>query len=259
MNAVREELLWNSEVGDWSSSELFARVRPEDIIMPEQDKRDYEPILWNDLCSEFDAQYMNTWIRRSGLTLSGEFHSFVEAWSRDEYNHYLGFRRIYSLFYGESEAAITERLEARKPDFRVIDDFGRDEFLLCAVLAYDEIATTRSYIDDTEFYGSLGPSAFRDWVRWLVADEARHFMNLLRVMQGRHAHRLAELPAVLDRILEIDLTKDSYEATFVLDHHGPQFSEKMLKGCVETILSSVQKVPRVFHQPEPVRLGIRAR
>ncbi|MFL5629614.1 MAG: hypothetical protein ACJ788_28920 [Ktedonobacteraceae bacterium] len=125
-----------------------------------------------------------------------------------------------------------------------MEEFITDEFKLCLILAYDELATTRSYGEDVPFYKSLGPNAFNDWIKFVRADEALHYLNSIRVAQVRHRDRLPEAEDILLRILNVDLTSDDYRATFVLDHKGPPFTPAMLKECVDTIVD-------VLHRPVP--------
>lgn len=46
--------------------------------------------LWNDLCSEYDAENFCNYLKTSGIKLSSDFKSFEYVWRRDELNHYLG-------------------------------------------------------------------------------------------------------------------------------------------------------------------------
>ncbi len=237
-------LLYESKSRPWSALEVLLPVTQGAISLSQQARDDVEPILWNDLCSEYDAEHFCVMLEESGLKFSDEFISFEKVWRRDEYNHYLGFRRIYSLFYREDEEAITERLKRRKPDFTDMTEFITDEFKLCLILAYDELATTRAYGEDVPFYKSIGPDAFNVWIKNVRADEAVHYLNCIRVAQVRHHDHLSEAKDILQRILELDLNTKEYYATFILDHKGPPFTPEMLQGCVDTIVD-------VLHKPVP--------
>lgn len=231
-------MLYTSKSRPWNALELLAPIS-SDMIMLSQDARDaVEPQLWKDLTSEYDAEHFCVMLEDSRLAFSDEFISFEKVWRRDEYNHYLGFRRIYSMFYGESEAAITRRLEERKPDFSDIREFFEDEFKLCILLAYDEHVTTQAFNEDIEFYRELGIPEFNQWIRLVKGDEAIHYMNALRVAQTRHRHRLAEAAALLDYILDLDLSGE-YKATFVLDHKGHPFTDDMLRESKQTVLDAL--------------------
>jgi hypothetical protein len=234
-------LLYESKSRPWSALELLLPVVPEAINLSQQAKEQLEAFFWKDLASEYDAENFCVMLEESGLTFSDEFISFEKVWRRDEYNHYLGFRRIYSLFYGEDEEAITERLKRRKPDFKDMEEFITDEFKLCLILAYDEIVTTRAYGEDVPFYKSLGPDAFNAWIKNVRADEAVHYLNCIRVAQVRHRDRLPEAKELLQRILEIDLNMKEYHATFVLDHKGAPFTPEMLRECADTIVDVLSR------------------
>ncbi len=233
-------MLYESKSRPWNSLELLLPVRMEDVVLSPEELREAEPQLWKDICAEYDAEHLCIMLEESNLSFSDEFVSFEKVWRRDEYNHYLGFRRIYSLFYGVDELAIVRRLEQRKADFSTIRDYFTDEFKLCLLLAYDELVTVRAFNEDIPFYRALGPAVFNEWIRLVKADEALHYMNALRVAQVRHPHRLAEAEAVLREILYIDLNEE-YHATFVLDHKGPPFTPEMLHEACNTLLETISR------------------
>lgn len=239
-------MIYESKSRPWNALELLNPISADSISISDEERHEIEPIIWNDLSSEYDAEHFCVMLENSGLVFSDEFVSFEKVWRRDEYNHYLGFRRIYSLFYGEAEVSITERLERRVPDFSDMEEFFTDEFKLCLILAYDELATTRAYNEDIPFYRSLGPDQFNDWIRNVKADEALHYLNSLRVAQVRHRNRLPEAERILEQILTIDLDSKDYRATFVLDHKGPPFTPEMLKSCVETIVDAINRPPEAL-------------
>lgn len=234
-------MLYESKSRPWDALELLSSIKEVSISISQKMREDFEPILWNDVCSEYDAEHFCIMLEQSRLKFSDEFISFEKVWRRDEYNHYLGCRRIYHLLYGENEESITERLKRRQTDFSGMMEFLSDEFNLCLLLAYDELATTRAYHEDVPFYKSLGPKAFHDWIKLVIADEARHYLNSVRVAQVRHRDRLSESQDILLRILEMDLNAHEYKATFVLDHTEPPFTPEMLSDCVNTILDVLQR------------------
>jgi hypothetical protein len=231
-------MLYESKSRPWNALELLSDIGADDIKISQAEKDEVEPYIWKDLTSEYDAEHFCIMLEESGLAFSDEFISFEKVWRRDEYNHYLGFRRIYSLFYGESEAGITSRLQARVPDFSSLQDYFRDEFKLCLLLAYDEHVTTRAFNEDIPFYKTLGPDAFNQWIRLVKGDEAMHYMNALRVAQTRHQDRLSEAAPIMEHILELDLSGE-YAATFVLDHKGPPFTAQMLRDSQATVLDTL--------------------
>jgi len=234
-------LLYQSKSHPWDSLDLLRDLTPSAIQMTPEERAAREAFLWDDLCSEYDAEFLCLRLEASALPFSAEFHSFEKAWRRDEFNHYLGFRRLYSLIYGEAEEAITVRLNQRVADFAFIDRLFHDEFRLCLLLAYDELCTVRAYSHDVAFYQTLGSPILMTWVHRVRADEALHYLNALRVAQVCYPQRLAEAPAVLHEILEMDLNGIQYQATFVLDHTGPAYTPAMLQECAATVLEVLQR------------------
>jgi hypothetical protein len=233
---MRYEPYWTPKRERWDALELLGDLTPEMIHISDIDREALEPYLWADVASEYDSRHLSEEIARRSDRWTTEFLLFWEAWLADEYNHFRGFQRLYSLIYGESEESIERRLALRTPDFSRIGAFIEDEFKLCLVIAYDEIATTRAYAADAEFYTSLGPPALKEWQRRLTADEALHYRNLLEILKLRHAHRADEADAVLEEIFSVDRSS-GYTATFVLDHdfHVDQFSEPLLRRCINII------------------------
>lgn len=231
-------MLYESKSRPWNALELLLPITADQIQLTAEQRQAVEAYIWKDLTSEYDAEHFCVMLEESGLPFSNEFIAFEKVWRRDEYNHYLGFRRIYHLFYGEPEAAISERLRQRVPDFSDLREYFSDEFKLCLLLAYDEHVTTQAFNEDIPFYRSLGPDVFNQWIRLVKGDEAIHYMNALRVAQTRHAHRLADAEAILQRILELDLS-GVYQATFVLDHKGPPFTDAMLHESMQTVLAAL--------------------
>jgi hypothetical protein len=237
-------MLYESKSRPWSSLDVLRVVSPGDITLPADERAANAESLWEDLCSEYDAENLCLELERrhaAGLDFSEEFWSLEKAWRRDEFNHYLGFRRLYSLMYDLSEDEIARRVSSRVPNFAPFDDLLRDEFTLCLMLAYDELATTRSYAQDIPFYRSLGHPAIGEWIVQVRADEALHYRNAVGVTLARHADRLAEAPAILSHILSLDLGSAAYEATFIFDHKGPTFPPEMLRGCVATVIEVLQR------------------
>jgi hypothetical protein len=236
-------VLYESKSRPWNALELLEGISAKDIHLSEDVREEFERLIWHDLCSEYDAEHFCLMLEDSGLSFSEEFISFEKVWRRDEYNHYLGMRRIYHLLHGEDEQSITERLKQRVPDFADMKEFFTDEFKLCIVLAYDELVSTRAYNEDVPLYRSLGPKEFNTWIQNVRGDEALHYLNSLRVAQARHRERLPEAGAILQRILEIDLSEDKrYQATFILDHTGlPAFTPQLLRECADTVLEVLSR------------------
>ncbi|MBI3555805.1 MAG: hypothetical protein HY074_06055, partial [Deltaproteobacteria bacterium] len=190
----------------WSSKELLSSLSACCLHIDATLKDNYECILWNDLCSEYDSRNLCLRLQFSRNSYSEAFNSLLELWAADESNHAEGFKIIYAAVYGCEEGDIDARLRGRKVDFSVIEEFIGDEFKLCLLLAYDELATTYSYHGDIPLYRSLGHAPLEGWIRRVKLDEALHFYNLLQVIKNKHSHRIAEAEDILLDILELDLS-----------------------------------------------------
>lgn len=224
----------------WNSLQLLGPIRPEDLCCSSEQLLQYEPYIWNDLASENDAERFYRYLENLGLNFSDSFQAVVQLWRMDEFDHYLGFKRLYHLLYSADEISIEQRLDARSDDFGELGEIVRDEFELCLVLAYDEIATARGYRKDFAFYSDFGIESLRRWIKFVAKDEALHYYNFIRVLRTVHRQRLPEAGRVINRILNYDLKAKEYKATFVLDHKTDQFSEPFLKECAEAVLRSLK-------------------
>ena len=225
----------------WLSSDLLGHLKRNNISLTLQQIKGFETILWNDLKSEYDADNFCNYLKTSALRPSSEFRLFEQIWRRDELNHYHGFRAIYSMLYDESEHEITKRLLSEPADFEPLMEFLGDEFHICLILAYDEIVTTISYAKDHSFYRSFGHPNFLKWIRLVTRDESYHFTNLMEVISRVHPERIPEIPRLIDRIVEADLSQDEYIGTFVLDHTGETFTPEFLKSCADVVRNYFKK------------------
>lgn len=216
---------------EWSSMDLLSGIGRCDILIDQSEVTTLKPVMWNDLCSEHDAENFCVYLEKSGQEFTPEFLTFEGVWRRDEWNHYLGFRFIYSLLYGEPDDDIIIRLASQPVDFTPLKEFLGDEFVICLLLAYDEIATTRSYSMDHKTYRMFGHPAFLKWIRLVTRDESFHYNNCMQVIRHSHFHRLPELPKWINRIVDIDVSKKEYQGTFVLDHTGEIFTPDFLSKC----------------------------
>jgi len=217
-----------------------------DIRLSDAELDALRPAFWNFLCSEDDSRHLYARALQRRDRYSSGLLSFLESWRADEANHANGFARIYRTFYGDDGEALDARLAQRNADFSRISELLDDEFLFCLVLAYDELATTHAYHRDFMFYDSLGPAELKTWIRLVRNDEALHFANLIRLIGEQHRHRIPEARRALDRILEVDVRGEAYEATFVLDHSGAGFNlspDELSTLCAQAI---VRKLERCF-------------
>lgn len=240
-------ILYESKSRSWNPLELLEGVLAKDIHLSEDMREEFEYLIWHDLCSEYDAECVGRVLENAGLSFSEEFIAFEKVWRRDEYNHYLGMRRIFHLVHGEDEKSITERLKRRVPDFTDMEEFLIDEFKLCLLLAYDGLVSTRAYGENVPLYRSLGPQEFNLWIQNVRGDEALHYLNSLRVAQTRHRDRLPEAGAILRRILEIDLESKNSQPMFILDHTDlPVYTPQLLRKCADIVLEvMIRPVPSV--------------
>ncbi len=238
-------LLYQSKSRPWDAGELLASVTAADFArMTPAERAEEEPMFWESVCSEYDAENLCLELERrrdAGAVYSPEFWSFEKVWRRDEMNHYIGFRKLHALIYGPSEDEIHRQMHERVADFSPFGEFLEDEFKLCLMLAYDELATTRSYAGDVPFFRSLGKPALATWIERVRGDEAMHYLNALRVAQTRHRARLGEARAILERVLELDLTVEGYRATFILDHKGPSYTPAILRDVTHTIIQVIER------------------
>lgn len=166
----------------WSSADLIGQFQKNDIVLDSKTIAEMKEGLWNDLCSEYDAENFCNYLKGSGVKLSNDFKSFEYVWRRDEFNHYLGFKQIYSLLYDVTEDDIVKEMKRRPVNFEPIKPMLQDEFKICLLIAYDEIATTKNYASEYEFYTSFGPANFLRWVKNVTRDEAYHFNNCMELI-----------------------------------------------------------------------------
>jgi hypothetical protein len=182
--------------------------------------KEYEPVIWNDLTAEYDSLAFIDMLR-GNTTYSLDFQAFMEPWARDEHNHYVATRSIYSALYGESITSITARVESRTADFTSIETFIRDELKLLLLLAYDEIVTAYAYHRDLPFYKTVGVEPFQSCIRYISRDEGIHFDNIIRLIKRLYPHRLDEAKGVLWAVVNTDINGEVYDGTFVMDHKLP--------------------------------------
>lgn len=228
---------------EWSSSSILDQLDPKSFGLTPERQKELRDLFWNDLCSEYDAENFCRYYESSGLKYSQEFQAFERAWRRDEWNHYIGFRDIYSALYDVPQEEIHREQEKRPVDFGPIQPFLEDEFTMTLLLAYDEIATTKAYAMDYDLYGSFPNPNLLDWIKLVTRDEAFHFGNCIDVIRLRHQDRIPEAPEKVRKFVEWDLAGNEYQGTFVLDHHGYYFTPDFLQGCADTILHQLNKEP----------------
>ncbi len=218
---------------DWDSRIILDGISLEDLQVSNKLLEETHNIIWGDLSSEYDAEHFYHFLRHCGLRFTPEFEAFQKTWRRDEFNHYLGFRQIYSTLYQKSPDAIDQEMAVRQPNFVPIQEFLRDEFSICVLIAYDELATTRTYAQDIALYTSFGSTKFANWIKFVAKDEGLHYQNALKVIAQCHPHRLPELRQLVNRLVEFNLEDNhAYWSTFVLNHEQSNyFTPSFLSEC----------------------------
>jgi hypothetical protein len=212
------------------------------IAVPVTAKASFWPVLWNDFCSEFDAQQLYERALAYRSSYSKEFCRFLDYWKADEENHTAGFRELIKTIFAKDDSWIALELEKRTIDFSKIQTFISDEFKLCVLLAYDELVTTQAYALDRARYRGFGGSRLESWISEIKKDEAFHFASLLSIIKSNHRHRLAEAAPTIEEILRIDLESTEYRGTFVLDHTGIPFTPQMLKSCANSLRTKLENL-----------------
>ena len=236
----------------WTPEELIASGGPDPraLSLGAAVREALHGSLWHSLSSEYDARHLSAFLRASGLGLSDAFWALERAWASDEYKHYRALRWLYSRVYAVEERELDARLAQRQPDFAPLLPLLRDEFSLCVVLAFDELASARSYARDRVRFRPLGSTAVR-LLHCAARDEFWHCRNALDLLRARHSDRLSEVHALLARVIAHDTSPQfRYGATFLLDQsldpqHG-DLDEAFLHDCgerVETYLFSKGKPP----------------
>lgn len=203
----------------WSSSEILQGLKRENISLSNEALEQFRNVIWGDLCAEHDAENFCCLVERHGGDRSPEFIAFERSWRRDEFNHYLGFRSLYCMMYGVSEATVTQNLKEREVNFEPLKDFLKDEFLIALTIAYDEIATTRAYAVDHEMYRSLGNKAFETWIKNVTRDKGIHFCNCLEVVKRCHSKRINEIPEIVEELIKWNLQRNTYKASGLCNQH----------------------------------------
>ena len=222
----------NLRMAWWTSAKALQGLTKADIRLSSEEVANRKEFLWNAMLTEYDAKNLVRYLTTRDIEFSPEFLSFKRAWSRDEWNHYLGFRQIYSLLYDEPEEKIAAQLEMDSGNFEPIAKFLDDEFKICLVLAYDEIATFKSYLAEFPFYTALDMRVFR-WFQKVTKDELNHFLNCMEIIRCKHSTRVSEIASTIDLFIKWDTGRHPYVRTFVLDHYW--YSRRFLEHCGELI------------------------
>lgn len=203
----------------WSSRALFKEISNSGWVNSGIDPK-YKSFFMADLVSEYDAINLYHYLYPRRSKLSSYFVQYLDLWFLDERNHADGFIELNRLLFNSNEEEILENLKLRSSDFECFEDLLSSEVGLLTAFAYDEYISVQTYKKDT-FYNEFGHSAFDVWISNLIADEATHFANAIKLLRNDHLSDLSKIEKALDKIIKIESTP--YQNTFLLDHDGPHF------------------------------------
>ena len=200
--------------------------------------------IWHSLSSEYDARHLSAFLRGSGLRLSDAFWAMETAWAVDEDKHYQALRWLYARLFSVDESSLDAQVAARQPDFSALAPLVPDEFSLCVVLAFDELASARSYARDRSRPG-LGSVGAR-LLHHIAQDEFLHCRNALDILRCCHRDRVPDVQDVLSRAIAHDACPQfRYRATFLLDQGmGPGVHDidiEFLHACAMRIQKYINK------------------
>lgn len=194
-----------------------------------------------DLFSEYDAINLYQYLYPQRTKFSPYFVQYLDLWFSDEKNHADGFFELNRLLYDTNEEDLINQLKVRTADFDEFENILSSEFNLLLMFAYDEYTSVKTYKKDT-FYHEFGHPSFSKWIKNLIADEAIHFGNAIKILRHAHSPNLSKAEATLRSIIELE--KNTYRNTFLLDHDGPHFllkENEMGDVVINAILSALAK------------------
>ncbi|CAM2925149.1 MULTISPECIES: hypothetical protein [Pseudomonas] len=223
----------------WSARSLFKEISNSGWINPGIDPK-YEKFFLADLFSEYDAISLYHYLYPKRSELSSYFVQYLDLWFLDERNHSDGFLELNRLLFNSDEETMLNNLKSRHGNFEHLEYLLSNEVNLLTLFAYDELISVKTYRKDT-FYNEFGHPAFNTWISNLIADEATHFANAIKLLRHHHSYNLDKIEKALDHITQLESIP--YRNTFLLDHDGPHFLlgntnyEKAAAGEILTILA----------------------
>ncbi|WP_244652139.1 hypothetical protein [Pseudomonas sp. CFBP 13710] len=204
---------------NWSSKAIFEEVAASGWINPGI-KESFQDFFMADLVSEYDSVNLYNFLYPYRKSFSPYFVQYLDYWYVDERNHADGFFELHRLIFGTEEVSLLRVLHDRTADFTGLEDILSNEFNLLLMFAYDEYVSVKTYKKDT-FYADFGHDGFKFWIKNLIADEAVHFGNAIKILKTYYPHRLHEAEKVLRTIANFE--GGDYKNTFLFDHDGPHF------------------------------------
>lgn len=228
----------------WNSTDILGPHPINASELRDCDADELTDLFCVDATTEYDARHLYDVL--SVQSLPPLIQHFVEIWNRDEENHYTGLRRLLSCVSGRSERDIDAEMATRAPDFGALEFLLDDPFKLMVAFAYDERVTVQAYATDYALYDTLGPRP-GEWVRRTNRDEALHYRNAVQIVRDCYSDRLEEVPEVVRSLLDHDLERTDYRATFLLDHDDGQlyFTRERLERCASVVTRTLTRAPAV--------------
>jgi hypothetical protein len=194
-----------------------------------------------DLYAEYDSVNLYHHLHPHRGKFSAYFVQYIDLWFADERNHADGFFELNRLLFDLSEETLINQLKIRDGNFEKLEEVLSNEFNLLLLFAYDEYVSVKTYKKDT-FYSEFGHPFFNKWIKNLIADEAVHFGNAIKILKNNHKQHLNKAEGILHSIVKLET--NSYQNTFLFDHDGPHFllhPEEFGETAIEAILSILAK------------------
>lgn len=211
---------------------------PASLKMPEGDPSKISAVLYHDMVSEYDARLFSPFVYSLNLPLSPEFRSVDEVWSRDEENHFNGFRIVNQAVFGITDKDLEEKVYTRTANFDPLRHLLADEFSILVVSAYDELCTVRGYAADIPIYDGIGPQ-MGQFIRRVIGDEGWHYSKFLAMLKRYHSHRFGEAEGLFQRIR--DSEGIPYQNTFVMDHVEDVFTTEVFDKSANILRTQLTK------------------
>jgi len=203
----------------WSSRALFNEISGSKWTNPGIDSK-YKEFFMADLFSEYDAINLYHHLHLQREKFSPYFVQYLDLWFADEKNHSDGFFELIRLLFGSAEKDLIDQLKTRTGNFDHLQEIFTSEFNLLLLFAYDEYTSVKTYQKDT-FYNEFGHQNFSTWIKNLIADEAIHFGNAIKILKHNHLSKLHKAEDILQSIAKFE--RMPYQNTFLFDHDGPHF------------------------------------
>jgi hypothetical protein len=222
---------------NWESSLMLQGVRRSHVAVENiPDLAAFYESCKRNTQAEYDADkmcnYLESRVEAGTLTLSPEFIAFEIGWRRDELNHAIGFAMLEALLNKDASTMEAEyihrrfdELRAQGGSFKALEEQGflEDEFTASVTIAYDEIRTAMEYSHSARLnfppLDRSEESVLTRWITGVARDESHHWSNICQVIRRNHAHRLSEVPDLVERMVRFETSAEyEYSGTFVFDH-----------------------------------------